>query len=151
MKAEPALRNTRYLPVFEVKRPERMLAVIMPPTIGNIKKPAMVGVAPYATCKINGKVTMPPNMPIPTMKPMTWVRANGILRKRESGMRADSPAARSAKRKSTNPTAPSANSPTESVEPQPHSRPCSATTSTGTKNTTTVIAPHQSIFCGRGK
>ena len=39
---------------------------------------------------------------------------------------------------------------TERLDPQPHSRPCSATVSSGTRATTRAMAPHQSMRTRRG-
>ncbi len=50
MTAEPTIGKSRTCPVREMTRPEPIEAVIMPTTIGSIRKPDSVGDAPCTIC-----------------------------------------------------------------------------------------------------
>ncbi len=99
---------------------------------------------------INGSTIMPPNIPIPMMKPSTCVLAKVAFLNNESGINAAEPILFSIMMKLTIPKTPVTYIAIESGLPQPHSRPCSATKRIGTTASTIVVAPHQSIFCGCG-
>ncbi|OPZ50054.1 MAG: hypothetical protein BWY91_02915 [bacterium ADurb.BinA028] len=94
---------------------------------------------------------MPPNIPEPTTTPPP--RAMAIVRslKMRMGMRAALPIRVSTQMKAISPAMPMAYAVSELGEVQPHSRPCSATSSNGTTPTTRVNAPHQSMADGRAK
>ena len=127
-----------------------MVASIMPRTIGNIISPDSVGVAPFTSCNIRGRVIMPPNIPKPTITPTIVDIENELERNSASGSSASSLAARSAKMNAKIPKPPTTYMLIESVLPQPHSLPFSATKSSGTTASTIVTAPHQSMRCGFG-
>ncbi len=93
---------------------------------------------------------MPPNIAMPTITLAAIVTAAGRIRKIRSGISAASPIARSASTNATRPSAPMTYAATDCGESQPHCRPCSATVSSGTRQTTRAIAPHQSMRTCRG-
>lgn len=146
---EPMIGKIRMLPVREVICPVTMPALIMPSTIGSIIRPALVGEAPWTICMYCGSTVIAPNIAAPTMTlaPITTAAARSL--KIRSGIRASSPIRRSASTKAATPAAPMTYAASERPEPQPHSRPCSATVSSGTSATTSEVAPIQSMRASR--
>ena len=88
---------------------------------------------------------MPPNIAMPTMTLELIATAAARIRKIRSGIRAASRIRASVATNATSPSAPMANAVSERGELQPQSRPCSATVSSGTRATTSQVAPHQSM------
>ena len=138
--------STRVRPVRAMMLPETIAPDIMPSTIGSISSPAMVGDAPCTICMYSGRIRMPPNIaaPIATLaqdgrppRPGSGTAGAGSARRRPSPARRGTNA--------TSPSAPTTYAVIERAESQPHSRPCSATVSSGTRATTSAVAPHQSI------
>ena len=118
---------------------------MMPIIIGISSRPDSVGVAPLTSCRYSGSVLSAPNMPRPistfTLRPMLNTR----LWNSRIGISASSFIRISIRMKAMTPTMPSAIRPSTAGEAQPHSRPCSATISSGTRPTISAAAPHQSM------
>ncbi len=100
-------------------------------------------------------VSIAPNMPKPTSTLSTVVNEKPDDLNSRSGMIASEPIARSTRMNASRPTAPITKHAMDGAELQPHSRPCSATSSSGARVPTTRVAPHQSMrgcplwWCGR--
>lgn len=114
---------------------------MMPSVSGSICRPAWVGVAPLTICRYSGSDIIAPNIPAPcTTVTSVAIRNTGRLNRR-SGSSAASPIRRSCQMKATTPSPPMTYIAIDAAEPQPHSRPCSATISSGTSPTASVTAP----------
>ena len=85
-------------------------------------------------------------MPAPTSSDVTLVMLKTLLRNTRSGRIAASPTRRSQEMKPTRETTMSVSRPRVSPEPQPHSRPFSATSSTGTTDVVSSAAPRKSTW-----
>ncbi len=90
-------------------------------------------------------VSIAPNMPKPTRMLSTVVIEKAVDWNSRSGMIASLPIARSTRMNASRPTAPMTKQAIDATDVQPHSRPCSATSSSGASVPTTRVAPHQSI------
>ena len=122
---------------------------MIPSVSGSRLRPAIVGLCPLTICRYSGSEASPPNIAVPMTSPDSEPIANVGMRNRRSGSRASSPKRRSASTNSTSPTTPPRRHSTAGAEVQPHCRPCSARTSSGTRPTVSRSAPGQSIRCGR--
>ncbi len=78
----------------------------MASTKGSISRPDWVGVLPFTICRYWGIIAIPPNIAMPTTRPVSEVRLNTELRNSRSGMSASSLAKCSATTKAIRPIAP---------------------------------------------
>jgi len=92
---------------------------------------------------------MPPNIPMPTITLATTVTTAGRMVKSRSGMSAACRILASAPMNASRPMPAMTKQVIERPVPQPHSRPCSSTASSGTRQTHSARAPIQSIGDGR--
>jgi hypothetical protein len=83
--AVPITGNILYRPVRLMSWPEEIDVRSMPPIIGSISRPDLVGDAPLATCRYTGMYVTDPNSAKPTMKPTVEVTVNARLRNNRSG------------------------------------------------------------------
>ena len=132
MVAVPKIGKILYRPVRCMIRPT-ISEVPISPTMNAVRSsPAMVGVFCFTICRYRGMRTSPPNITMPTKNATTLVTEKTGLRKIRSGKIASSPILFSRGRKATNDRTDTATMPRVSTELQPHSRPFSATSSSGT-------------------